>query len=737
MDSAAASDASVAEVNNRNLYIVLISVHGLIRGHNLELGRDADTGGQTKYVVDLARSLAQHPAVQRVDLLTRQVRDARVDSDYAVPLEPLTTDAYIVRIPCGPNRYLRKEALWPYLDSFADNALQHIRRVGRIPDLIHGHYADAGYAAAGLAALLGVPLAFTGHSLGRVKRERLLEKGLTETTIEKRYNITRRIEAEEVALDNASFVVASTRQEVEEQYSLYDRYQPKRMVVIPPGVNLEHFRPPSRTDAPPPFKAELDRFLHTASKPMILALSRPDERKNIPTLVKAYGENPQLRKLANLVIVAGNRDDVAGMDKGARKVFTNLLRLTDLYDLYGSVALPKRHEPADVPELYRLAARSGGVFVNPALTEPFGLTLIEAAASGLPVVATQDGGPRDIVRYCNNGVLIDPLDAEAMSQVLLDALSDKTVWRRWSRNGVRGAHRHFSWQGHVETYVKTLCKTVRPRKRARTVVRSTSRLPTADRLIVCDVDNTLLGDSDSLHELVALLQDTDSNVGVGIATGRRLASVLKVLKKYNVPTPDVYITAVGTEIHYAGRLVEDMGWRRHTEYHWHPHALREAMKGFAGLRPQPAEEQRAHKISYFVDPRKAPGVREIKRHLRRLNLQARIVYSHQAYLDLLPVRASKGLALRFLSHKWGLSLQHFLVAGDSGNDEEMLTGNTLGVVVGNYGPELSHLRGAPRIYFSERSYAGGIIEGIEHYDFLGDIRIPADEIPEHEPALGA
>ena len=55
------------------------------------------------------------------------------------------------------------------------------------------------------------------------------------------------------------------------------------------------------------------------------------------------------------------------------------------------------------------------MFVNPALTEPFGLTLIEAAASGLPVVATNDGGPQDILRLCGNGVLVDPLDADEMA----------------------------------------------------------------------------------------------------------------------------------------------------------------------------------------------------------------------------------------------------------------------------------------------------------------------------------
>ncbi|MFQ5487829.1 MAG: HAD family hydrolase, partial [Gammaproteobacteria bacterium] len=118
------------------LYILLISIHGLIRGHNLELGRDSDTGGQIKYVLELARAVAEDPRVARVDLLTRQVLDPKVDSDYAEPMEEIAPKAFIVRLPCGPRRYLRKEVLWPYLDSFADRALAHIRAVGRVPDRV-------------------------------------------------------------------------------------------------------------------------------------------------------------------------------------------------------------------------------------------------------------------------------------------------------------------------------------------------------------------------------------------------------------------------------------------------------------------------------------------------------------------------------------------------------------------------------------------------------------------------
>ena len=171
--------------------------------------------------------------------------------------------------------------------------------------------------------------------------------------------MSRRIEAEENTLATAERVITSTYQEIEEQYALYDHYQPEQMRVIPPGADLNRFYPPSEADGDPreaPIAAEIDRFLNEPEKPFILALSRPDARKNIAGLVTAYGESPELQELANLVIVAGNRDDIADMDDGAQEVLTDLLLLFDRYDLYGKVSYPKHHKADDVvPVIYRLA----------------------------------------------------------------------------------------------------------------------------------------------------------------------------------------------------------------------------------------------------------------------------------------------------------------------------------------------------------------------------------------------
>lgn len=716
------------KTERNKLYIVLVSIHGLIRGHNLELGRDADTGGQIKYVVELARALSDHPDANHVDLLTRKIIDPKIDADYSAPMEEISHGAYIIRLACGPRRYLRKEVLWPHLDSFIDNALQHFRKIGRIPDIIHGHYADAGYVGARLSQLLGIPFIHTGHSLGRVKRQRLLDSGVNENTIENQYNMSQRIEAEEIALGNSALVITSTSQEVKEQYSQYENYHPKRMKIIPPGIDLNDFHPPKRSDTRPAITTEINRFLKSPKKPMILALSRPDIRKNIATLVRAYGENKELREQSNLIIVAGNRDDIRSMDKGSREVLTELLMLIDYYDLYGSVSYFKHHRANDVPDLYRMVFKTRGVFVNPALTEPFGLTLIEASACGAPIVATRDGGPSDIIKHCENGLLINPLDADEMGNALLDALTNKTRWKNWSKNGQRGAKQHYTWDGHVKKYVRELQKIIGINQKKRVTRFSKNRLPSVDRMLICDIDNTLTGDKEGLKELLRKVRLANGHVGLGIATGRRLESALKIIKEWNIPMPDMLITAVGTEIHYgySHNMIEDNGWQRQIDYRWQPNALMKAASKTPGLKLQAKSEQRTYKISYDIDPDKFPGKRELNRRLRKLDLHAKLVYSHGAYLDILPVRASKGLAVRYLSMKWGIPAERFLVAGDSGNDEEMLSGNTLGVVVGNYSPELEPLRGKPRIFFANNHYARGVIEGIEYYDFLGKLRIPED-----------
>ena len=704
------------------LYIVLISVHGLIRGHDLELGRDADTGGQTKYVVELARALGERDDVERVVLLTRRVFDSQVSPDYAKPVEALSEKASIVRIECGEQKYLSKETLWDTLENFSDNSLAWIKSHWRIPDIIHSHYADAGYVGSRLSHQLGVPLVHTGHSLGRSKRKQLLASGVKRSEIETTYNISRRIEAEETTLGVAERVITSTRQEIEQQYGLYDFYQPERMRVIPPGTDLEKFFPPQGNEKSSEIANQLKRFLKQPNKPIILALSRPDPRKNIVALIEAYGESPELQQAANLVIVAGNRDDIQDMEAGTSMVLNNILIAIDRFDLYGKVAYPKHHKPDDVAVLYRLVAASQGVFVNPALTEPFGLTLIEAAACGVPIVATEDGGPVDIIRNCQNGHVINPLDKTAMAETILQTLSDKAEWRRFAKNGIKGVRRHYSWQAHVENYLSVIRPLVEKTEPVPQV--SMSRRPGVfrNRAIFTSIDLNLIGDNESDSEALSVflqrMHEHRKTTIFGIATGRLLDDALAKLRQHNIPQPDVLITGQGTEVHYAPNLTRSDVWERHINHLWNPQAVRDILAEMPGLNLQPKINQSTFKISYYVD-NALVNIREIRQTLLRNEQAVNAVFSFGQFLDVVPVRASKGLALRWCAEQLGFALENTLVAGATGADEDMLRGNTLGAVVDDHHvDELSDLNEIDNIYFSEKRHAAGILEAIEHYQFF-------------------
>lgn len=680
-----------------------------------------------KYVLELASELAKRDDVASVELLTRQIIDDSVSADYAQVEEQICDNARIVRIPFGPRKYLKKESLWPYLDMFVDQSVSRFRRRG-LPDLIHGHYADAGYAGAQLSRLLHVPYVFTGHSLGRVKRIRLTTGRTKPETLERKYKFTTRIEAEEFALETASMIVASTNQEVADQYERYHHYEPERMEVIPPGVDLSAFHPPQPSDPQPDFLAELGRFLDDTSKPFILTMARPDERKNLEMLVRVYGQSRALQTLANLVVLMGSRDDLREMEAGAQTVLTNVLTLIDVHDLYGKIAYPKSHTPTDVQELYRLCAKQRGVFINPALTEPFGLTLLEAAASGVPIVATHDGGPQDIVANCQNGLLVDPLDAEAIENALLQTLPEPKKWDLWSKNGVDGATTHYSWANHARRYIRDVQDIIAHAATPAIAERPPrKRLPEFDRLLITDLDNTLTGDDAALRELLERLNEHD-HVGFGIATGRRLDDALEKLDELNLPRPDVLDTSCGTELRYGDSLTEDVSWQRQLAHQWNPEGVREALSEVEGLYPQSDKEQSTYKISYSVDAEVAPKMAEIRRILRERKLRTKLVFSLGMYLDVLPVRGGSEMSMRHLLFKWGFPHEHVLVAGDSGNDEDMLRGRTLGVVVANHSPELSKLKRYPRIFFAPSAHARGILDGIDYYKFFDHITIQNDRI---------
>lgn len=718
------------------LYIQMFSIHGLLRAKNMEMGRDADTGGQIKYVVELGEALSRLDNVKQVDLFTRLIVDKTVSEDYSQPVETVNKKFRIVRIQCGGKKYMRKELLWPHLDEFVDKTIKFIRQEKQVPDFVHGHYADAGYAAGQIAELFGLPFIFTGHSLGRPKKEKLINDGIAEVDIIKKYKIDHRIQMEEDILKAADLIVTSTNQEIEKQYGMYQCNDQVRFCVIPPGLNMDKFYPYYHDILPENKKneiemyarasvrAELNRFFMQPDRPLILTICRPDKRKNLSGLIKAYGEDKELQSIANLAIFAGIRKDISKKEENEKEALTRMLLFMDKYDLYGKMAIPKKHDfEYEIPELYRIAAEGRGVFINAAFTEPFGLTLIEAAATGMPIIATNDGGPRDIIKNCRNGILVDPVQHKEISRAAKKIISDTNLWKKYSKNGIINVRKHYLWKNHAKKYIQKINKlktsaVTTNMGLAKPATPIGRRIINLNQFFITDIDNTLIGgDKKPLEKLLTILQNNQESIGFGVATGRTVESAVNYLKKYNIHAPDIIISSVGAELYYGKDLHFSKGWETHISKLWDREKIKSLLAEFDFLEYQEEETQRKFKISYNMKPEK-DNLALIHELLTKNRCRYNLIYSHDKYLDILPFRASKGKAIRYLSYKWGFSLADFIVCGDSGNDAEMLKGVSLGIVVGNYSKELESIKGTKTIYFANRHYAAGIIEGLGHYRFI-------------------
>src|SRR5690606_12428850 len=252
---------------------------------------------------------------------------------------------------------------------------------------------------------------------------------------------------------------------------------------------------------------------------------------------------------------------------------TGLLFAMDRYDLYGRLAIPKRHRPdVDIPVLYRLVAARRGVFVNPALEENFGITLLEASSYGLPVVSTDHGGPQEIISKVGSGELIDARDRSAIQSAIKGILVDRERWERYSENGVAGVREHYSWQAHVERYVAALEEVMREASPARRALATwganlrRQRVPEPPersaaayrvgmsrgrRTLVSDVDGTLLDGrlpGEGAAELGARLVAADA--ALVLCSGRSLELALaaaETLSAAGLPWPSALVCGVGTE----------------------------------------------------------------------------------------------------------------------------------------------------------------------------------------------
>jgi sucrose synthase len=184
--------------------------------------------------------------------------------------------------------------------------------------------------------------------------------------------------------------------------------------------------------------------LKDRNKPIIFTMARLDRVKNITGLVEWYGKNTRLRELVNLVVVAGDRRKES-KDNEEKAEMTKMHGLIETYKLNGQFRwISSQMNRVRNGELYRYIADTKGAFVQPAIYEAFGLTVVESMTCGLPTFATCKGGPAEIIVHGKSGFHIDPYHGEQAAQLLVDffekTMADPSHWDKISLGGLQRIH---------------------------------------------------------------------------------------------------------------------------------------------------------------------------------------------------------------------------------------------------------------------------------------------------------
>ncbi|NMG58000.1 sucrose synthase [Geitlerinema sp. P-1104] len=484
--------------------IVLVSVHGWF-GQEGVLGRP-DTGGQVVYVLDQARSLEKqlqaelheagldvlgvHPKVIVLSRLIPNAEGTRCNER----LEKIwgTDDAWILRVPFREfnpkvtQNWISRFEIWPYLETFTlDAEKELLAEFKGSPDLIVGNYSDGNIVAFLLSRRLKVTQFNVAHAL---EKSKYLFSNLYWQDLEKQYHFSIQFTADLIAMNAANCIISSTYQEIVGkpdsvgQYESYhcfsmpdfyhvvsgiNLFSPKFNVVAP-GVNEAVFFPYSRQEERVPGDVErLDKLLFTDEDPNqvygkledpnkrpLFSMARLDRIKNLSGLVDCFGQNPELQEHYNLIFIAGKLREEESDDAEEIAEMRKLYESIERYNLHGKfrwlgVRLPK----VDSGEVYRVIADRRGVFVQPALFEAFGLTILEAMISGLPTFGTQFGGPLEIIQDKINGFYINPTNLEEMAQKLVDFATkcqqNPDYWLEISQKGMDRVYTTYTWQIHT------------------------------------------------------------------------------------------------------------------------------------------------------------------------------------------------------------------------------------------------------------------------------------------------
>jgi sucrose synthase len=184
-------------------------------------------------------------------------------------------------------------------------------------------------------------------------------------------------------------------------------------------------------------------------------MARLDRIKNITFLVECFGESEELQNISNLIIVAGKINEDLTTDNEEKEQIRIMHDLINKYQLHDKIRWIGKLFPKDeAGEVYRIIADKKGIFVQPALFEGFGLTVLEAMISGLPVFATKYGGPLEIIQDKVNGFHIDPVNKTEVLNILLgflkEAAGNSKAWDSISKNAIKRVNEKYNWRLYTE-----------------------------------------------------------------------------------------------------------------------------------------------------------------------------------------------------------------------------------------------------------------------------------------------
>ena len=480
--------------------IAVISPHGWFGQENV-LGRP-DTGGQVIYILDQVRALEKYLANRfyeagielspKIIILTRQIPDAEgTTCDQRIEKVFGAVNCFILRVPFKDRdlnvvrHWISRFHVWPYLDRFAyDSRRELIGEFQGKPDLIIGNYSDGNLVATLLSDQLDVIQCTIAHALEKTK---YLFSDLYWKDMEKDYNFSLQFTADMIAMNKSDFVIASTYQEIagtEKSIGQYESHQfftlpglyratsgvnlfAPKFNIVPPGVDESNYFPYAESDRRPAaktehweqrlFTAETDDIfghLEDVDKMPLFTMARFDKIKNITGLIEAFGKSDLLKEKCNLIFAAGTIHIDESKDREEREQIQTAYRIIDELGLFGHVRWLPSINKLDTGEVYRIIADHRGAFIQPALFEAFGLTVLEAMLSGLPTLATQFGGPSEIIEDGVSGFLLNTSKPEVMAEdierFVKRCADEEKSWEEISKNGVQRVLEKFTWSQYSE-----------------------------------------------------------------------------------------------------------------------------------------------------------------------------------------------------------------------------------------------------------------------------------------------